>query len=177
MIVRPVTKTAATDNEILEITDENDRVTGTARRADIHRLGLMHRAVHVFLFNGAGEIYVQRRSPDKDRFPSVLDSSAAGHTDPGESYADTARRELLEELGIEADLQEILRVSAGPITDNEHVALFRASSDRKPRPNPEEIQWGEFMEPAVLTHLMETTPEDFVPAFIHLWNEYRRLST
>jgi len=161
----------STDKEILEIVDANDRVVGRATRAEIHAKGFMHRAVHVFVFNTAGEIYVQRRSATKDRHPLKLDSSAAGHVDPGETYLPAAVRELQEELGIAADLEAVLRVAASEKTDNEHVALFTVVTDRTPSPNPEEILWGGFMSRHDLSTRMAAAAEDFVPAFILLWNE------
>jgi isopentenyl-diphosphate Delta-isomerase len=166
----------STDNEILEIVDSEDNVIGTAARSDMHRLGLMHRAVHIFVFNEAGEIYVQRRSDSKDRHPGKLDSSAAGHVDPGESYRQTAVRELREEIGISGCMEEVFRVKASEITDHEHVVLFRIMTDRAPIPNLDELQWGGFIQPAELTQMMSEAPEEFVPAFIFLWNEFLRLS-
>jgi isopentenyldiphosphate isomerase len=163
---------AAEDHEILEIVDRADRVVGTATRAEIHARGLMHRAVHIFVFNRQGEIYIQRRSVTKDRHPSKLDSSAAGHVDPGETYGESAVRELAEELGIRDALEEILSVSARPETDNEHVKLYRAFTDSVPRINPAEIQWGGFMSREKVDELVDRTPEDFVPAFLLLWKEF-----
>jgi 16S rRNA (adenine1518-N6/adenine1519-N6)-dimethyltransferase len=167
----------STDNEILEIVDAEDRVIGTATRAEIHRLGLIHRSVHIFIFNPAGELYIQRRSPAKDRHPSKLDSSAAGHVDPGETYEQTAVRELDEELGIVCELKEILRVHACPETDNEHVVLFAGTTDREPKADPDEIQWGAFMKTEDLSCLMAQNPQDFVPAFILLWKRFERKSS
>jgi len=137
----------STDNEILEIVDSDDNVIGTANRAELHRLGLMHRAVHIFVFNEAGEIYVQRRSEAKDRHPGKFDSSAAGHVDPGESYHETAMRELREEIGISGSLEKVLRVQASEITDHEHVALFKIMTDQTPTPNWDELQWGDSCNP------------------------------
>ncbi len=135
----------STDNEILEIVDSHDKVIGTGTRGEIHRMGFFHRAVHMFVFNPAGQIYIQRRSCSKDRHPGKLDSSAAGHVDPGETYAETAIRELREELGIQAEVKEIVRIPASEQTDNEHVVLFEVVTESEPVPNPEEIQWGEFI--------------------------------
>ncbi len=166
----------STDDELLEIVDAEDNVLGIATRREIHNSGFMHRAVHIFVFNSAGEIYVQKRSDSKDRHPGKLDSSAAGHVDPGESYLETAIRELREEIGLSADLEEVLRIKASKITDYEHVALFRAVTDQLPVPNPDEIQWGEFFERIELTRRMAEFPDEFVPGFIFLWNELLRLS-
>ena len=164
----------ATDHEILEIVDEHDTVIGTAARRDIHLHGLMHRAVHVFVFDPSGKIYVQRRSAAKDTHPLQLDSSAAGHVDPGEAYEETAVRELEEELGIREPLHEVLRIKASEETDNEHVVLFSATSAKEPKPDPAEIVWGGWMSPERLSQLMEQQPEDFVPAFMLLWKAFLR---
>ena len=162
----------STDNEILEIVDSDDRVIGTATRREIHEKGLCHRAVHIFVFNTRGEIYVHRRSADKDRHPLKLDSSAAGHVDPGESYETTASRELDEELGIKAQLKKVLTVSAQAATGQEHVVLFSVVTDESPVPNESEIVWGAFMTRERLTALMNANPDDFVPAFVLLWNAF-----
>lgn len=166
----------STDYEILEIVDSGDNVIGTATRAEIHKSGLMHRAVHIFVFNAAEEIYVQRRSESKDRHPGKLDSSAAGHVDPGESYHESAVRELREEIGLSVDVEEVFRVQASEITDHEHVVLFTTSTDREPAPSPDEVQWGKFIRPEELTRLMNENANDFVPAFIFLWKEFLRIS-
>lgn len=164
----------STDDEIIEIVDSEDNVVGQATRVEIHRRRLMHRAVHLFVFNSAGEIYVQRRSDSKDRHPGILDSSAAGHVDPGESYDDAAARELFEELSVKAGIRPVLRLKASELTDMEHVALYEVLTDEPPTPNEEEISWGAFMAPEELSQSMESNPADFVPVFVHLWTEYRR---
>jgi isopentenyldiphosphate isomerase len=160
-------------DEILDIINERDEIVGSASRRDIHAGGHFHRAVHIFMFNSSGQIYVQRRSSQKDRYPLKLDSSAAGHVDSGEDYYDAARRESLEELNIRVEIEEQFRY--GPVleTDNERVALYICYSDIHPVPNPDEILSGDFLNPEELTSNMERNPDDFVPAFILLWTIFR----
>jgi isopentenyldiphosphate isomerase len=164
-------------DEILDIVDADDQVIGSATRGEIHQEGLMHRAVHIFVFDASGNIYVQRRSESKDRHPLKLDSSAAGHVDSGESYDRAAERELAEELGIAPELQPVLRVPASNVTDQEHVMLYACVTDLSPVPNADEIVWGGFMLPDELTSGMDANPDDYVPAFIFLWKEYLKLES
>src|SRR5215471_7635196 len=86
--------------EIFDVVDEHDHVVDRKPRNEVHRLGLMHRAVHVLVFNSRGEIFLQKRSMKKDRQPGVWDSSASGHLDSGEDYDACAVRELREEIGL-----------------------------------------------------------------------------
>ena len=48
--------------EILEIVDNDNQVIGTAGRSEIHKRHLMHRAVHVFLFNSAFTSSVEKNN-------------------------------------------------------------------------------------------------------------------
>lgn len=161
--------------EFLDVIDENDVVVAKATRREIHSRGLPHRAVHIFVFNSSGQIYVQQRSANKDTHPLKLDSSAAGHLDSGEDYAQAAIRELFEELSIRAEIKEEFRFGPDVITDNERVALFTCHCDETPTPNPDEIIFGQFWAPARLTEAMSSDTRDFVPAFVTLWTMYRNL--
>lgn len=131
-------------DEILEVVDQNDAVVGLARRGDIHAQGLLHRAVHVLVFDPAGRLYLQLRAPAKDTHPGKWTSSASGHVDPGESYAQAAHRELREELGLTLDLEPLGLLAACPATEGEFSAVFRAVSAEEPRPDPAEISQGRF---------------------------------
>ncbi|MFE6594378.1 NUDIX hydrolase [Streptomyces sp. NPDC057781] len=87
-------------DEILDIVDENDRVTGQARRGDAYAQGLRHRCVFVFARDPAGRAFVHRRTATKLVFPSLYDMFVGGVVGAGESYDDAALREAEEELGV-----------------------------------------------------------------------------
>ncbi len=100
-------------DELFDVVDERGRPTGeTRRRADVHRDGDWHRAVHVWIIGFDGDepfILFQRRSGGKDTWPDMLDATAAGHLRAGESVAG-ALREIEEELGIVPDLTALRHV-------------------------------------------------------------------
>jgi len=86
--------------ELFDVVDEQDRVVRQEARAEVHRLRLLHRAVHILVFNARGEVYLQRRSAKKDTYPNRWTTSCVGHVDAGEDYDTAAVRELAEELGL-----------------------------------------------------------------------------
>jgi isopentenyldiphosphate isomerase len=85
-------------DELLDVVDEADRVTGQAPRSTVHELGLLHRGVHVLLLSPNGDLLVQKRSAQRRQYASLLDCSTSEHVKAGESYEQAAGRGLLEEL-------------------------------------------------------------------------------
>jgi len=87
--------------EFLEAVNDGGEVIGILPRSTIHgNPSLIHRVVHVLVFNSKGELLLQKRSMNKDVAPGKWDTSVGGHINPGESLLDAVRREMNEELGI-----------------------------------------------------------------------------
>ena len=90
--------------EYLDIVDENGCPTGEVISRDIaHRDGVLHRTAHVWVIReleGKTQILLQKRSMEKESFPSLYDTSSAGHIPAGAEPVESALRELGEELGI-----------------------------------------------------------------------------
>jgi isopentenyl-diphosphate delta-isomerase len=89
------------------LTDSGLRTGEILPRSEIHRLGKYHRAVHLYLFNSKNEILLQRRALTVDHFPGVFSISVLGHISAGEFSSVTVRREVEEELGIDASQLKI----------------------------------------------------------------------
>jgi 16S rRNA (adenine1518-N6/adenine1519-N6)-dimethyltransferase len=163
-----------TKNERFPIVDKNDRILRYASRSQVHGNNLLHRAVHILIFNEAGEVYLQQRSRWKDRHPLTWDSSAAGHVTARESYDETARRELKEELGVSVPLQKISKLAASQRTDHEFIWLYRGMVSGDLVPNKCEIERGTFLRPTVIDGWTSARPEDFAPGFLECWKAYSR---
>ena len=163
----------AMGNERLPVVDKNDRILRYARRSDVHGNNLRHRAVHILVFDQAGDVYLQQRSRWKDRHPLKWDSSAAGHVAAEESYEETARRELEEELGINVPLEKLLKLPASARTEQEFVWLYRGEIQGNPIVNRTEIETGAFFPPAIIDGWVSARPENFAPGFMECWKAYR----
>jgi len=157
--------------EIFDVVNERDEVIDAKPRSKVHRLGLLHRAVHVLVFNSRGEIFLQKRSMTKDREAGKWDSSTSGHVDSGEDYDACVVRELHEELGLKltAPLQKLFKIGACKETDAEFVWVYRCESEGPFRLHPDEIECGGWFTPKKVTHLIAEKPQDFAGAFVLIW--------
>ena len=163
-------------DELLDVVDEQDRIIGVKRRGDIHAQGLMHRAVHILLFNSAGQLFLQKRSMSKDEQPGKWDTSAAGHVDSGEDYDSCARREIGEELGIEGDvkLEPLFKLQPRPETGNEHCVVYRCCYDGPLRLQPEEIDDGAWIDPEAMDRRISAPDSELTGAIIEIWQRFRQ---
>jgi 16S rRNA (adenine1518-N6/adenine1519-N6)-dimethyltransferase len=164
---------AVDPKESLQVVDEHDRPTRGVDRATVHAEKLLHRAVHIFVLNSAGELFLQRRSYRKDNFPRKWDSSAAGHVDLGESYEVCASRELREELGLIAEPKEIARVTASEKTGQEFIRVYLAEGDEIVDLNEKEIETGGFFPLSMVDEWIEKRPDDFASGFLECYREVR----
>ncbi len=78
--------------EIIQVVDDDNRETATVSRREMRARGLVHRASYILVFNSKGELFVQKRTQDKDIYPGYLDVAAGGVVLAGESYEEAARR-------------------------------------------------------------------------------------
>jgi isopentenyldiphosphate isomerase len=159
--------------EIFDVVNERDEVVGRQTRREVHRLGLMHRAVHVLVFNSRGQVFLQKRSMTKDRQPGLWDSSASGHLDCGESYDACAVRELREEIGLElsAPPQRLFKLPASEKTDQEHVWVYRCVAEGPFALHPEEIERGNWFTRPEVTRWMAERPGEFASALLLIWKQ------
>lgn len=171
----PCKEMCSTSNERFPLVDKNDRISGYASRAEVHGNNLRHRAVHILIFNQIGDLYLQQRSRWKDRHPLKWDSSAAGHVTAGESYNETARRELKEELGVDVPLKRIFKLAASARTDHEFICGYCGVVSEDLAPNKCEIESGVFFAPAVIDGWTSARPDDFAPGFLECWKAYRKM--
>jgi len=156
-------------SERFPVVDENDGLLGDAPRREVHGNNLRHRAVHLFIFNRQGELFLQKRSRWKDRHPLLWDSSAAGHVGVGEEYDETAARELEEELGVKAELMRVVKLPCLEHTGWEFIWLYRGEHEGPFNLAKREIEHGQFFPVDVISRWIEARPADFAPGFLECW--------
>jgi isopentenyl-diphosphate delta-isomerase type 1 len=170
-------KAYADPDELFDVVDFEDRVTGQAPRREVHARRLLHRAIHVMVHDPNGRLFLQRRSMGKDTFPGCWDTSCSGHVDAGEDYPGAARRELGEELGwhdTSLPLRPLLKLNASPETGCEFIQIFLLGPLSGPfELNPEEITEGRWIVPDELDRLIAEYPDRVAGALRLLWSRHR----
>ena len=87
--------------EWFPLIDEQGNTIGKATRRECHNGSkLLHPVVHLHIINNDGELYLQKRSTNKDIQPGKWDTAVGGHIDYGETIEEALAREVREELGI-----------------------------------------------------------------------------
>lgn len=93
--------------EYLDIVDKNDNVIWINTRKESYINKTTNRIISVWVFNDNWEILLQKRSKTCSFMPEAWAMSAWGHVSSWETYYEAAKKELYEELWIEAELDFI----------------------------------------------------------------------
>ncbi len=173
-LLRPQPSGTEESDEQLDVVDAADRVIERSARKTVHEQAMRHRAAHVFVFNGHGELLLQHRSVRKSQYPGRWDSSASGHVESGEDYLHCAVRELKEELGLTLVEPRLLaKLPASERTGHEFIWLFEIWSDAPLTYNPLEIQEVGFFPLSIIDRWIARTPGDFAPGFLEAYRKAR----
>ena len=141
------------------VVDEENRVVGSATRAEMRRRRLIHRASYLLVFNSGGELFLHKRTQTKDVYPGCYDVAAGGVVLHGETYEEAAARELAEELGVrEAALRPLFDFFHEDVGNRVWGRVFSCSWDGAVTIQPEEVAWGAFVPVERVLSLAETEP-------------------
>ena len=170
-------RVVSSEDEELILVDRDDNEVGHLSKALCHDGdGVLHRAFSLFLFNGSGELLLQKRGDTKRLWPGFWSNSCCSHPRRGESMEVATRRRLGDELNIQALLEHVYQFcytadfgEAGSENELCHVYLGRV--DGEPRPNASEIAGTRFISAVDLDEELSQFPERFTPWFKQEWQE------
>jgi len=158
-----------------------DGVLAPQEKIHVHRQGLRHMAVSVFVMSRDG-LLIQRRAQGKYHTPGLWANTCCTHPNWGEEPLACAVRRLREELGIE-DLelrhrgQLSYRADVGNnMTEDEVVDVFSAlaSPDLPMALNPDEVMGARWIALDELTSEIERRPQKFTPWLRIYMSEHRQ---
>jgi len=160
-------------DERVDLVDEQDQVVGQASRREVRQQNLRHRGVGILCWNRKGELYVHRRTETKDVFPGLYDMFVGGVVGAGEAYADAARREVAEELGIVGPepTHRFDHLYQGP-HNHAWVGVYEVTWDGPIVHQPSEVAWGQWMTLVDVVDRLDTW--EWVPDGLEIFLRYLR---
>lgn len=93
------------NDEVIILVDQHNNIIGDVPRRKMDFSKDFHRVTYILVFNKSGNLLVQKRAADKAFCPNFYGITTGGVVEKGESYIDSAHRELQEELGFDAPLE------------------------------------------------------------------------
>lgn len=147
-----------------------DGVLTPVEKIDVHRRGLRHKAVSIFVMRGS-ETLIQRRALSKYHTPGLWANTCCTHPDWDEAPLDCANRRLREELGLTGlaphhkGQVEYRADVGGGLTEHELVDIYRAEAgaDTVVTCNPDEVAEARWVELEALLAEVSDRPEKFTP--------------
>lgn len=136
----------------------------------VHRRGLKHKAVSVFVMAG-NQVLIQQRAAHKYHTPGLWANTCCTHPQWTEADDVCAVRRLDDELGIQGLTpihrgQVEYRADVGDgLIEHEMVEVFlaQASPSLAVTPNPDEVMAVRWIDYAALVQEVATTPDVFTP--------------
>src|SRR3954469_24341059 len=145
------------DSDQLILVDEHDNPVGYETKLRAHEAGgKLHRAFSVFIFNGAGEMLLQRRAVTKYHFGGLWNHACCSHPRRGEDTLQAAHTRLRHELGFDTGLRELFSFvyratdPTSTLTEHEFDHVFVGEFNGTPRPNSDEVGEWKWIAPAKL---------------------------
>ena len=139
-------------------------------KLEVHKKGLRHKAVSVFVMDGEN-VLLQRRALGKYHTPGLWANTCCTHPMWDEAPADCAVRRLKEELGITGlypahrDRVEYRADVGNGLVEHEVVDIYLAMAERKMvvKPNPAEVMQVEWVGFYDLAAEIQRRPNRFTP--------------
>ncbi len=161
------------DDDRVVLVDESGAAIGVAAKSGVHHDATpRHLGFSCYVVDDAGRLLVSVRAEDKTSFPAVATNTACGHPRPGEDVAESARRRLRHELGLDVeDVRVVLpafsyTARTDALLENEAcpVLVARVSGTPALRPDPTEVaevwwaDWPSFRDVALGEECRVTSP-------------------
>lgn len=161
----------SSNEEIVDLVDQQNRVIGSTTRQQVRGKNLLHRGVGIVCKNPEGLIYVHRRTTTKDVFPGLYDMLVGGVVGAGESYDEAARREVHEELGIIGPDPTPLfhHLYLGP-HNRSWVAVYEVTWDGPIQHQESEVAWGSYLSLEQILQRLDSW--QWVPDGLEIFQRY-----
>lgn len=159
-------------DELVDVIDDAGNTIGVVTRREMRVRKLPHRCTYVLVVNQCGELFIHLRTSTKDVYPSHWDVCIGGVLAAGETFAQGVKREIREELGIDADVEELFSLHYKDAATFAHGMAYRLTHDGPFQLQVEEIVRGAFVPMAEVMERIKRAA--FCPDGVEVLETYLR---
>lgn len=163
-------------HDMVILVDEQDDVIGYMKKLEAHKMGLLHRAFSILVFNSANELLMHQRAKSKYHSGGLWTNTCCSHQHQDEDTLAAAHRRLLEEMGFDCELKErfsFLYRAEMPsgLTEHEFDHVLVGRYDGTVDLNPHEVEAYEWVSWTALSERLQETPDLYTPWFHHIYKK------
>jgi isopentenyl-diphosphate delta-isomerase len=152
------------------LVNEEDEPVGSMEKMQAHRIGALHRAFSIFIFNRSGDMLLQQRADIKYHSPGLWSNACCSHPAPGEDTLTAALRRLQEELGFETELRELFSFTYratfdNGLTEHEFDHVFAGVYEDDIEADALEVKDYQYLPIDEISERLQTDPQKFTSWF------------
>jgi isopentenyl-diphosphate delta-isomerase len=164
-------------NDYVILVDENNNQIGIEEKILAHKKNLLHRAFSIFIFNDSFEILLQKRAPNKYHSGNLWTNTCCSHPLENLSLVESAKKRLVEEMGINANLNEVFSFIyqaefGNGLSEYEYDHVLFGISNNQPILNPDEAIDYKWIKISDLKAQIEKNPGNFTVWLQIMINNY-----
>ncbi|MFL2602774.1 MAG: isopentenyl-diphosphate Delta-isomerase [Flavobacteriaceae bacterium] len=164
-------------NDYVILVDENNNQIGIEEKILAHKKNLLHRAFSIFIFNDSFEILLQKRAPNKYHSGNLWTNTCCSHPLENLSLVESAKKRLIEEMGIKANLNEVFSFIyqaefGNGLSEYEYDHVLFGISNNQPILNPDEAIDYKWIKISDLKAQIEKNPGNFTVWLQIMINNY-----
>ena len=164
-------------NDYVILVDENNNQIGLEEKILAHKKNLLHRAFSIFIFNDSSEILLQKRAPNKYHSGNLWTNTCCSHPLENLSLVESAKKRLIEEMGIKANLNEVFSFIyqaefGNGLSEYEYDHVLFGISNNQPILNPDEAIDYKWIKISDLKAQIEKNPGNFTVWLQIMINNY-----
>ena len=164
-------------NDYVILVDENNNQIGLEEKILAHKKNLLHRAFSIFIFNDSFEILLQKRAPNKYHSGNLWTNTCCSHPLENLSLVESAKKRLIEEMGIKANLNEVFSFIyqaefGNGLYEYEYDHVLFGISNNQPILNPDEAIDYKWIKISDLKAQIEKNPGNFTVWLQIMINNY-----
>jgi isopentenyl-diphosphate Delta-isomerase len=163
------------------LVDSTDQQVGVMEKLTAHRLGVLHRAFSIFLFNSKGELLLQKRAEEKYHSAGLWSNTCCSHPSPGQSVVEAAKDRLFEEMGLRVDLVQVFGfLYCAPVghdlIENEYDHVVIGVDNQIPEINPQEVSAYKWVNLDCVVQDVQQHPEKYTKWLVLLLqNQFEKI--